>query len=70
MKPAELLRRLRRFAERRGLDFEISEGQEPYEGRALRPTLGRRTAFDGPEDRDVAQHFEATRPEAWGHWGI
>jgi len=27
MKPAELLRRLRRFAGRRGLDFEISEGK-------------------------------------------
>ncbi|HUC70863.1 MAG TPA: hypothetical protein VMS01_06710 [Stellaceae bacterium] len=27
MKPAELLRRLRRLAARRGLDFEISEGK-------------------------------------------
>jgi len=27
MKPAELLRRLRRFAARRGLDLEISEGK-------------------------------------------
>jgi hypothetical protein len=27
MKPAELLRRLRRLAVRRGLDFEISEGK-------------------------------------------
>lgn len=27
MKPAELLRRLRRLAARRGLDFEISEGR-------------------------------------------
>ncbi len=27
MKPAELLRRLRRLAARRGLDFEMSEGK-------------------------------------------
>jgi mRNA interferase HicA len=27
MKPAELLRRLRRLAVRRGVDFEISEGK-------------------------------------------
>lgn len=27
MKPAELLRRLRRFAARRGLELEISEGK-------------------------------------------
>ncbi|MBV8118426.1 MAG: type II toxin-antitoxin system HicA family toxin [Alphaproteobacteria bacterium] len=27
MKPAELLRRLRRFAARRGLDLQISEGR-------------------------------------------
>ena len=46
MKPAELLRRLRRLAARRGLDFEISEGKNHTKvtlaGR--RSVIGRRPA--------------------------
>jgi hypothetical protein len=44
MKPAELLRRLRRLAGRRGLDFEISEGNTKIILGRRRSVLGRHAA--------------------------
>jgi predicted RNA binding protein YcfA (HicA-like mRNA interferase family) len=46
MKPSELLRRLRRLAARRGLDFEVSQGANhtKVELGGRRSVVGRHTA--------------------------
>lgn len=48
MKPAELLRRLRRLAARRGLDFEISEGKNH-----TKVVLGGRRSVIGRHPKDL-----------------
>jgi len=48
MKPAELLRRLRRLAARRGLDFAISEGKNH-----TKVTLAGRRSVIGRHPRDL-----------------
>jgi mRNA interferase HicA len=48
MKPAELLRRLRRLTGRRGLDFEISQGKNH-----TKVTLGDRRSVIGRHSADL-----------------
>src|SRR5436853_802031 len=50
--------------------FRNGARQESYEGRAWWPTLGHRAASDGPEDRNLARHFEAAWADARGDRGI
>ncbi len=48
MKPTELLRRLRRLAATRGLDFEISQGKNH-----MKVTLGGRRSVVGRHSTDL-----------------
>jgi len=48
MKPAELLRRLRRLAAKRGLDFEVSRGKNH-----TKVTLGDRRSVIGRHSTDL-----------------
>jgi len=48
MKPAELMRRLRRLAAKRGLDFEVSQGKNH-----TKVTLGGRRSVIGRHSTDL-----------------